>query len=557
MPAKTALLLLCAIAGLAGGNELVLTGIFDSLPPSNYGGAHDMVKHGNYLYAAQDGGSIDIYRTDTSPPTLTNTLADVGKYASGLQVGNGLLFAQFATTVGVYNIATNPESPILLREVELRSASCIRSGAFRGVTVSADHLFVTCYESAQNYLVIFSKNAALTKISTTQIPGFFSSTKDMVYDDGKLYAVQTSAELQIIDVSSPSTPVLGPVMSVPNPNVPGPVRIAVKDGFLYMSTTFVSGMGDKPAKIDISTGAVEVITVPSVAEGCRDIELHNSRIYLACVDNGLVVLQEAPGMFSLLAHRANDGSSVGKPKSLVVEDSTLYLSNNERKFAVFSVPTANPTVELIGGNPPVVKPVVGSFVEDDVSGQRWEKIPTWLAGSTVHMMAEGSSGMSMKMTCPSNSGNLPCTFYVTFHNCLPCSSAMNGGFPRGLLDAGFEAGSCGPKYVPTFMGAPSEMNPRPTAIFKMEVAAGEAPVIVPVMRDFLHVSVFVQNSGQQCSLHHDEAACSGDAQCRHDALKGCLEKPLCRKAPAPVRTGNGMGAPKCTCFDPPSLSGPR
>eukprot|EP01064_Diplonema_japonicum_P038861 TRINITY_DN957_c0_g1_i1.p2 TRINITY_DN957_c0_g1~~TRINITY_DN957_c0_g1_i1.p2 ORF type:complete len:131 (+),score=25.51 TRINITY_DN957_c0_g1_i1:791-1183(+) len=130
--------------------------------------------------------------------------------------------------------------------------------------------------------------------------------------------------------------------------------------------------------------------------------------------------------------------------------------------------------------------------------------------------------MSLRLTCL---GSDPCTFYVTLHNCLPCSSALNGGLPHGLLDAGFEAGGCGPKYVPTFSGAPSPATSLPTATFRRVEVGGAPSIEIPLTRDLLHFSVFVQRN-------------AGNGG------------PLCGKKPSGPAFSNRN---KCTCFSAPSF----
>eukprot|EP01059_Diplonema_ambulator_P024191 TRINITY_DN4003_c0_g1_i2.p1 TRINITY_DN4003_c0_g1~~TRINITY_DN4003_c0_g1_i2.p1 ORF type:complete len:192 (+),score=51.87 TRINITY_DN4003_c0_g1_i2:58-633(+) len=127
-------------------------------------------------------------------------------------------------------------------------------------------------------------------------------------------------------------------------------------------------------------------------------------------------------------------------------------------------------VEWVSGLPVVPTQEVNtqSSVEDAGTSQKYVGIPDWLHWSTAHFLSDADAGKELRLSCPTDSGdNVPCTFYVVLYNCIPCSTSTNGGLPTALLSDGFEAGSCGPKYVP-LPGA----EVYPTAIYKKELAPG-------------------------------------------------------------------------------------
>eukprot|EP01064_Diplonema_japonicum_P036578 TRINITY_DN826_c1_g1_i1.p1 TRINITY_DN826_c1_g1~~TRINITY_DN826_c1_g1_i1.p1 ORF type:complete len:562 (+),score=111.51 TRINITY_DN826_c1_g1_i1:65-1750(+) len=471
------------------------------------------------------------------------------------------LFVLFQKVLVAYDVSVDPASPVVLHTYAPTNGA--EQSYWRGLTQSDNHIFVTHYErftsSQIEHLFVLDKDT-LNQVGEVPIWTASTVTYDITYHGGKVYAAcdHNVESLLVFDVSDPTNPILESAFQIPP--IHSVLRIRFFEGFVYISDQTGSSFR-VPLKIDPVTGASVPITLPtSEVHSCSDMLFHNSRVYLACRDTGLFVLQEtSPNTFTLLAKDTRGAQAA------FIKDGYLYVGNgvdpgSVPDLMIYKIPDIVVTppvpvglVVLVGGSSPIVeKPVggEGSSVEDVGSGQRWEQMPSWLGGSTAFMGADGKKGMVLKMTCPSNSNNLPCTFYVTLHNCLPCSSALNGGLPHGLLAAGFDAGSCGPKYVPTFPRAPSKMSPLPSVTFRMEVASGGAPVEVPVTRELLHFSVFVQHKGNGCSLHQDEAGCSGASGCFYDLAKGCVDRPLCKRSPANPGNAGGAG-PKCTCFSPP------
>eukprot|EP01064_Diplonema_japonicum_P038158 TRINITY_DN914_c0_g1_i1.p1 TRINITY_DN914_c0_g1~~TRINITY_DN914_c0_g1_i1.p1 ORF type:complete len:527 (+),score=81.54 TRINITY_DN914_c0_g1_i1:43-1623(+) len=494
--------------------------------------AASMAVYGDYVYSVRYGLSdVLIFNTadKTMPAQETTTLHDGSSTRSSTVLVDGShLYVLYGFNVVLYNLSPNPAAPV---EMQRFVAPISREAVVnRVLTQSADHIFATFHHVGSNteMLVVLEKGT-LSQVGSFTYTGL---AMNMVYHDGKLYTtaaqvgsiITTGDLIYVFDVTTPASPSQEAAWEVPfllgiNAQFH---RIVVHEGSLYLSrggNTFNA----VPWKIDLSTGVRQAMSLPADVQGCYDILFHNSKMYAACFT--LYELQETSAGTFIMSNSLNSVVAA----TIAPDGNYLYSGEVGDKLRVIDItpPVVDATVELVGGNPLVVQTAggEGSSVEDGASGQRWEGLPSWLAGSTAHMGAHGKKGMSLKMTCPA--GGSSCTFYVVIHNCLPCSSDTNGGLPHGLLNEGFKAGSCGPKYVPTFRGAPSDKT-LPTAIFKLEVGAGTPPVEVPVIRDLLHFSVFLQ-------------------------VGAGINEPFCKKATGPSHPRNGAGASQCTCFSPPVL----
>eukprot|EP01064_Diplonema_japonicum_P017495 TRINITY_DN2562_c0_g1_i4.p1 TRINITY_DN2562_c0_g1~~TRINITY_DN2562_c0_g1_i4.p1 ORF type:complete len:558 (+),score=91.26 TRINITY_DN2562_c0_g1_i4:65-1738(+) len=510
---------------------------------------------GEYVYELRNTAQVFIYKvTDGRNPQEVGMLrhplwnTQYEEYIA-MEICNGLMYLQRSNEVLAYSLA-DPTDPVLVGTLKFPD-QCIRH-RWLSMSQSSTHFFLPCFTKTDfparhhgiTRFMVIEKGPNMKEVGVLNIPGI-GHYKNSVYreKDKRVYACVSMREFNAIDVSDPT-----------NPNVvlTSPTGATERDWFLQMELVIhddhIYASGDMSRhnfnlmKIDPNTLQRIPLNVPDIMKDgkktvCGSLSWHGGRLYLACYDNGIVVLEEpTPNTFVLVNHHTTI------PAVLKADRDFLFTSGmNDEGFRIFRV-VPEKFVELVGGVDPVVKDVgTDGSVEETTSGQKWVEIPSWLHGSTAHMGSHGGKGMSLKLVCPSNTNNHPCTFYVALHNCLPCSSAVNGGLPNGLVTAGFEAGGCGPKYVPTFSGAPVDENPQPAAIFKLEVEAGAAPVEIPVVRKLLHFAVFVHSTGQQCSLLN-KASCAITQHCRLGS-KMCMGDPMCSKT-GPLQVGSGR---RCSC----------
>eukprot|EP01064_Diplonema_japonicum_P017497 TRINITY_DN2562_c0_g1_i6.p1 TRINITY_DN2562_c0_g1~~TRINITY_DN2562_c0_g1_i6.p1 ORF type:complete len:549 (+),score=112.80 TRINITY_DN2562_c0_g1_i6:79-1725(+) len=513
------------------------------------GMAQDMAREGEHIYLVRtDEEVVKIYdASEKTNPTEVGT--PFSSSAKSIMTGSGKLYVAQEQQVTEYDITTQ-ENPVLGNTFFFPSG-CTREKT-RSLAQSATHIFATCYDlsiSSTRYMVV--AKGTMVEVGMLVLPGP-NNHLHILHHDGKLYSIVDLSTLTVIDVSDPTLPTVG--FSFPSFNAGSftQMRSVFSNGYIYAVTD--SSIGNL-IKFNAENGARETLTLPAPIRPadesrCVDIQIANSRLYLACEDQGIVVLQEPiPNTFTLVGQDTTSFITM-----IIVHNSYIFGSGDVNSgLNIYSIPEKllsinKGLVELIGGTDPVIREVgVQTFVEEEITGQRWVGIPDWLHGSTVHMGGFGRAGMSLKLVCPVDQNSLPCTFYVALHNCLPCSSAVNGGLPNSFMNGGFEAGGCGPKYVPTFNGAPVDGNPQPAAIFKLEVEAGSSPVVIPVVRKLLHFAVFVHSTGQQCSLHEGAASCNSARRCRFVPEMGCVDDRLCMRNAGPQP---GPPVTKCVCAEP-------
>eukprot|EP01059_Diplonema_ambulator_P025883 TRINITY_DN429_c0_g1_i4.p1 TRINITY_DN429_c0_g1~~TRINITY_DN429_c0_g1_i4.p1 ORF type:complete len:253 (+),score=79.99 TRINITY_DN429_c0_g1_i4:58-759(+) len=219
--------------------------------------------------------------------------------------------------------------------------------------------------------------------------------------------------------------------------------------------------------------------------------------------------------------------------------------------AVLGVPRPGPPnkgmVEWISGGPmfPIdtVEVETTHVADDPMTAQVWSNLPPWMDWSTAHFVRGGPAGSVLELSCPNTDGR-PCTFFIVLYNCMPCSTTLNGGLPATLLTMGWEAGSCGPQYIP-FGGLEGEAFN--TVVFKHEVASGEF-VDINLTKDGNHMLVLELSIGQQCSLVEGSSNCAehGDMCVYKDGA--CVDRPMCPKWVGAVP---GTKPPVCKCVPLP------
>eukprot|EP01064_Diplonema_japonicum_P039461 TRINITY_DN98_c0_g1_i9.p1 TRINITY_DN98_c0_g1~~TRINITY_DN98_c0_g1_i9.p1 ORF type:complete len:555 (+),score=182.80 TRINITY_DN98_c0_g1_i9:49-1713(+) len=549
MLARILLLWLFATVVVVGGTTEELAQIGGVGPLAGETSA-DLARSGDHTFSVMTDDSVRITNVaDKGNPVEVGMLKhSSGRAASVLTDGN-LLYVSYLHALIVYDLHPDPAAPMMLHTFLPPPDADLNF--WRGMTQSANHIYVSYFHSptTTESLYVLAKGT-LMQVGVSVLSTTGSFVLDMTYADRKVYAtteqLTPQGSVSVLDVSDPTNPHEESSFATPDIDFN---RVVFHEGFLYISRVDTST--DMPLKINPTTGAPVAMTMPAFVHDCGDIHFYNSRVYLACTDNGLVVLEEtAPNTFTLLAR-----DEARFPFTILPSGGYLFVSDATDRLAIYDIPDA--AVELVGGIVPFAKQVVegasSSAVEDKVSGQRWERIPEWLAGSTAYMGVHGGKGMSLRLSCPATEKNhhhyyYPCTFYVTLHNCLPCSSSTNGGLPKELLEAGFEAAGCGPRYIPIFPGAPDDVRNHPAAIFKLQVERGTEAIELPVSRELLHVAVFVHSTGQQCSLKNAEACAAASRVCEYDRKKKkCMDKPMC-----PTRTGpqppTGPQGRRCMCF---------
>eukprot|EP01064_Diplonema_japonicum_P016092 TRINITY_DN2410_c1_g1_i1.p1 TRINITY_DN2410_c1_g1~~TRINITY_DN2410_c1_g1_i1.p1 ORF type:complete len:564 (+),score=108.81 TRINITY_DN2410_c1_g1_i1:58-1749(+) len=553
-------LLLLQLVGVA--TALVKVGsVTHGLP----GGALGVAIHENHMYYLSSGNIQIIDVSDVSNPIDAKAFGCPPGGCLAMEIVDGALYVSYPDGVQAHSLA-DPLNPALLTTFTFPSGC--KKTHFRAMKQSSEihgHIFITCFDPTTDIHRLFALSTtvgSMISVGSVNIPD--SQHTNLEYRglhiaDGKVYVFLSGTTAAVVDSTDPSNLVLERYL--PNLNMHGFVHLmgVQHNGFMYAAVDDLTDFAPL-LKMDLTTGALEALTLPSPLNGgardftrCYDIEIYEGKIYLACNTKGLIELEEqTPNTFTLVS-REESLNSFG----LLVKDGHL-LTGNFDSVDIFRLPVLM-MVTLVGGPKPVTADVgIGGNIGDSVSGQRWVNIPRWLEGSTVHMGAYGKPGMSLRLACPAaGSSSPPCTFYVVIHNCLPCSTALNGGLPGGLLDRGFEAGSCGPRYVPTFAGAPATGSGLPTAIYKMELAAGAEPVVVPLARKLLHFAVFVHSSNQRCSAYgQDKASCEASAlQCRYSHhLSACVDSAMCPKFTGPVVSppGGGGGQKPCACFAAPN-----
>eukprot|EP01064_Diplonema_japonicum_P027041 TRINITY_DN3875_c0_g3_i2.p1 TRINITY_DN3875_c0_g3~~TRINITY_DN3875_c0_g3_i2.p1 ORF type:complete len:515 (+),score=71.89 TRINITY_DN3875_c0_g3_i2:795-2339(+) len=403
----------------------------------------------------------------------------------------------------------DPFNPKVERTLAFSGGCASRTPSF---LQNGNNIFLTCHLGATKTRFMVISKTSFTEVEHIDVNYISFETFALIHQETTVYVKWDDFTMSTIDIS-------GAVPSITSTfPVETGVQFAVEGDFIY---TFVGGPFTTPTlkKFHAMTGVEEApLDLPS-AGGILflSISAYNGKFYVTTEKAVTVMEETSPNTFKILETLPIDTTAA----YTIIDREFLYVYTTENFiFGIIPAPIVEErAVQFSDVGATLVQQDVGvaKAVMDPVSEQKWVNIPEFLEDSKASLGAFAQASTEMKLTCTDAAAG--CTFYIVLHNCMPCSSALNGGLPNALLGMGFPVGSCGPRYFPTFSGAPSESLP--TVTFKVEIQAGGQDVVIPFSRKLLHVAVF--------------------------EVAGVQSKPMCPTNAGPHRASGHV----CACFKAP------
>lgn len=249
-----------------------------------YGGYHQYMNvRSGYAYVCNyDAGLAVVNITNPSNPVNVMAVPSGHRTAGIIFDGNYAYVAVGDTGMVIYNVS-NPASPVFTAKIKTTGrAAFVSYGAVSINGVPTGHIFVSNRLPAPGISAI-NVASPTTPVTSSFLAAFAAPTGIAYfpyYSNGKVYVAYGTAGLRILDVTSPSSPLLLSTFALS-----GEARgVAVKGNFAY-----VIGRDAGVHIVDVSNAANPVLLKTIPTSRSRGIAINGNYAYVATRDSGLIV----------------------------------------------------------------------------------------------------------------------------------------------------------------------------------------------------------------------------------------------------------------------------
>eukprot|EP00755_Sulcionema_specki_P006382 Sspe_Gene.35296::Locus_17113_Transcript_1_1_Confidence_1.000_Length_4456::g.35296::m.35296 len=308
-----------------------------------------------------------------------------------------------------------------------------------------------------------------------------------------------SQSLQVWDFAT------GKVVGETNLSAGGVVDVAVRGDVL-----FVLGMERLVAVLVCDPTSPVVLSTLPLGEGKyhRQMSLSNDRVYVVSFAREVLEIDVSDP----LSMKRVGGVVQNGVDALLATATTLYFASKGRVTKGGAVPAGakrcltrpEGRFSTNAGGCEEVEASTGERLAGTCVARReavgaLDKIPAdWGTAKVYVPKSTLPAGAQLSLRCAE-----ACEVFVTVHHCPPCTGKTNGGLPKLLPTANWEAGVCAPLWDGT----------KRMTSFRTELAGGGAVVLPPTDAPLERVAVFVVPLNTSCPAITDKSSCKEAGPC--------------------------------------------
>ncbi|HUO74991.1 MAG TPA: hypothetical protein VMU39_29780 [Solirubrobacteraceae bacterium] len=276
-------------------------------PPNPYG----LDAAGHYAYVADSDGLHIVDFGDPRAPMQTALLAMPQVYAGDIRVANGIAYVAAGSAELRFVDVSDPHAPVEIGSLALSTPGFdeVRAG---GLAVAGSLIYVTgsgTMGDFDGYPMLWIIDASNPSAPVQRSASNMQVSWPLAVWNGFAYSGRgwwADGDVQVIDVSDPTAPLLGNIVSLPATVS----SIAVSAGLAYVSL-------QQPVLSNLSLGGLVVLDLSTpaapVVAGTLDITAQNAFLRVAAAD-GVAVATSGGGIATV------DASSPSQPVRLADDD---------------------------------------------------------------------------------------------------------------------------------------------------------------------------------------------------------------------------------------------